>query len=38
LRKLVDQPAGIISTVLPLDQGATLLLAGENGASIYEPH
>ena len=38
LRKLVDPSAGIISTVLPLDQGATLLLAGENGASIYEPH
>jgi photosystem II stability/assembly factor-like uncharacterized protein len=37
LRTLVDQSAGIISTVLPLDQGAALLLAGENGASIYEP-
>ena len=38
LRTLVDQSAGIISTVLPLGQGATLLLAGENGASVYEPH
>jgi photosystem II stability/assembly factor-like uncharacterized protein len=37
LRTLVDQSAGIISTVLPLGQGATLLLAGENGASVYEP-
>jgi photosystem II stability/assembly factor-like uncharacterized protein len=38
LRTLVDQSAGIISTVLPLAQGAALLIAGENGASIYEPH
>jgi photosystem II stability/assembly factor-like uncharacterized protein len=37
LRTLVDQSAGIISTVLPLDHGGTLLLAGENGASVYEP-
>jgi hypothetical protein len=38
LRTLVDQSAGIISAVLPFGQGATLLLAGENGASVYEPH
>ena len=38
LRKLVNPSAGIISTVVPLDHGATLLLAGENGASVYEPH
>jgi photosystem II stability/assembly factor-like uncharacterized protein len=37
LRTLVEQSAGIISAVLPLDQGAALLLAGENGASVYEP-
>jgi photosystem II stability/assembly factor-like uncharacterized protein len=38
LRTLVNQSAGIIATALPLDQGPTLLLAGENGVSTYEPH
>jgi photosystem II stability/assembly factor-like uncharacterized protein len=38
MRTLVDQPAGIISAVLPLEQGTSLLLAGENGVSTYEPH
>ncbi len=38
MRTLVDQSAGIISTVLPLERGPGLLLAGENGVSIYEPN
>ena len=38
LRSFVDQSAGIIATVLPLDQGAAVLLAGENGVSVFEPH
>ena len=37
MRTLVDQSAGIISAVLPLDQVPSLLFAGENGVSIYEP-
>lgn len=38
MRTLVDQSAGIISAVLPLEQGPALLLVGENGLSTYEAH
>ena len=37
LRNFVQQSAGIIATVLPLDNSAVLLLAGENGISSFEP-
>lgn len=37
LRTFVDQPAGVIATALPLDGASTLLLAGENGVSTFEP-
>lgn len=33
----VDQPAGTIAEVLPLDDSGNLLLAGENGVSVYRP-
>ena len=37
LRSYVDQSAGIIASVLPLGDGGDLLLAGENGVSVYQP-
>jgi len=37
LKSFVDQPAGIISSVLPLGEDGTLLLAGENGVSFFQP-
>lgn len=37
LKSYVDQPAGIISAVLPTQDGS-LLIAGENGISTFQPH
>ncbi len=37
LKSYVDQPAGIIAAVLPLDSSGNLLIAGENGISTYQP-
>ncbi|MEO8803154.1 MAG: hypothetical protein ABI304_08990 [Rudaea sp.] len=37
LKSYVDQPAGIIAAVLPTQQGS-LLIAGENGISTFQPH
>jgi photosystem II stability/assembly factor-like uncharacterized protein len=37
LKSYVDQPAGIIASVLPLGDSGTLLLAGENGISVFQP-
>jgi len=36
LRSFVDQSAGIIATVLPLEKSPAVLLAGENGISRFE--
>jgi photosystem II stability/assembly factor-like uncharacterized protein len=36
LRGFVEQSAGIIAKVLPLEKGSALLLAGENGVSSFE--
>jgi photosystem II stability/assembly factor-like uncharacterized protein len=33
----VDQSAGTIAEVLPLDDSGDLLLAGENGVAVYQP-
>ncbi len=38
LRSHVDQSAGIIANVLPLQGNAAFLLVGEHGASVYTPH
>jgi photosystem II stability/assembly factor-like uncharacterized protein len=37
LKNFVDQPAGTIAAVLPVSGGTDLLVAGENGVSIYQP-
>jgi len=37
LTSYVDQPAGIISSVLPFGDSGALLLAGENGVSVFQP-
>jgi photosystem II stability/assembly factor-like uncharacterized protein len=37
LHSFVDQPAGTIAAVLPLGDGPDLLVAGENGVSLYQP-
>ena len=37
LKSLVDQSAGIIAAVMPTKNGS-LLIAGENGISIFQPH
>jgi photosystem II stability/assembly factor-like uncharacterized protein len=37
LRPSVEQSAGIIAMVLPLDKGPAVLLVGENGVSSFEP-
>ena len=37
LKSYVDQPAGIIASVLPLGDTDTLLIAGENGIDTYQP-
>ncbi len=37
LKSYVDQPAGIIDAVLPLGTSGSLLVAGENGISTYQP-
>ena len=36
LRSFVEQSAGIIASVLPLEKGPAVLLAGENGISMFE--
>jgi photosystem II stability/assembly factor-like uncharacterized protein len=36
LRSFVDASAGIIASVLPLEKGPAVLLAGENGISRFE--
>jgi photosystem II stability/assembly factor-like uncharacterized protein len=33
----VDQPAGTLAAVLPMADGTDLLVAGENGVSVYNP-
>lgn len=38
LRAFVAQSAGAIATAMPVEQGPTLLLAGENGISSFAPH
>ena len=37
LKSYVDEPAGIIASVLPLGDGGSLLIAGENGISVFQP-
>jgi len=37
LKSFVDQPAGTIASVLPLGNDRDLLIAGENGVSVYNP-
>jgi photosystem II stability/assembly factor-like uncharacterized protein len=37
LKNFVDQSAGTIAAVLPMAGGTDLLVAGENGVSIYQP-
>jgi photosystem II stability/assembly factor-like uncharacterized protein len=37
LKSYVDEPAGIIAAVLPLANGGGLLIAGENGVSLFQP-
>ena len=37
LKSYVDESAGIIATVLPLANGGGLLIAGENGVSLFQP-
>ncbi|MBS0570473.1 MAG: hypothetical protein JSS28_07690 [Proteobacteria bacterium] len=37
LQSHVDQPAGTIAEVLPLGDAGELLIAGENGVSVYKP-
>ena len=37
LKSFVDQPAGTIASVLALGNDRDLLIAGENGVSIYNP-
>jgi photosystem II stability/assembly factor-like uncharacterized protein len=37
LKNFIDQPAGTIASVLPLGNGPDLLIAGENGVSVYQP-
>lgn len=37
LKSYVDQSAGILSGVLPAGDGGALLLAGENGVSVFQP-
>jgi photosystem II stability/assembly factor-like uncharacterized protein len=37
LTRHVDQSAGTIAEVLPLGDGGELLIAGEHGASVYQP-
>jgi photosystem II stability/assembly factor-like uncharacterized protein len=37
LKSYVDESAGIIASVLPLANGAGLLIAGENGVSLFQP-
>jgi photosystem II stability/assembly factor-like uncharacterized protein len=37
LTNQVDQPAGTLAAVLPLAGGNSLLVAGENGVSVYQP-
>ena len=37
LKNFVDQPAGTIAAVLPVAGGNDLLIAGENGVSVYQP-
>jgi photosystem II stability/assembly factor-like uncharacterized protein len=36
LRSFVEQSAGIIATVLPMEKGPAVLLAGENGVNRFE--
>jgi len=38
LKSFVDQPAGTIAAVLPLTSSDDILVAGENGVSVYQPH
>jgi photosystem II stability/assembly factor-like uncharacterized protein len=38
LKSYVDESAGIIAAVLPLANGGGLLIAGENGVSLFQPH
>jgi photosystem II stability/assembly factor-like uncharacterized protein len=38
LKSYVDEAAGIIAAVLPLANGGGLLIAGENGVSLFQPH
>jgi photosystem II stability/assembly factor-like uncharacterized protein len=37
LKSYVDESAGIIASVLPLANGGGLLIAGENGVSLFQP-
>ena len=37
LKSYVDASAGIIAAVLPLGNGGGLLIAGENGVSLFQP-
>ena len=37
LKSYVDESAGIIAAVLPLANGGGLLIAGENGVSLFQP-
>ncbi len=38
LKSYVDESAGIIASVLPLANGGGLLIAGENGVRLFQPH
>ncbi len=37
LKSYVDEPAGIIAAVVPFADNGSLLIAGENGVSLFQP-